>query len=575
MGATSNLDRVTSTDRQAEGPKPDNTPVGGGASPGGGGGSPTGPAGGPVLAGTYPNPISNPAGTVGWQGITAGVDGFVNNGRLITTPVGYATGGTIQIRFDVGAYDHIELTTAASFSPAGSSGRTPGATQLLDLSNHTGGPLTLTWPWSTWKPVNGLLPAEIKDGQTIRVLLKCYGSAEGTIVASWAANDSAVYNVKDYGADPIASSATNYAAFAACIADAIAKATPFKIYVPQGSYQIQHQLPIALTTGQGGSFVGDGMGSTNLVFTDAGTDNGIAVSRANGTGTYNTDHAFTFADFTVVSSSSAGGTEGISCTATGTDNGQQGMRINRVGFMSTIDGTTNWDTCIRLSNWSQVSIFQCAFIQVVSQSILINGANGVTNTFSITDNYFVGGTYGVKVDGVGGVANRIEGVLIRGNSFILQNYAVWMENSNTGGALEVSGGQINTRNAGAGVHVAGVAGIVVCGISTFNNTGGGGAWNGVEVLDACWDAKIYGNSMAGNNSGGAVQGVYIKGGPGAPPQGYRNVVTGNSFEGFGGSNAVFFDTNVQASICSQNTGDGGAYTDGGGGTVANIFNNNI
>ena len=167
------------------------------------GGPPSGPAGG-GLGGTYPNPSVTPAAGLdttaihsgdaagGDLGVTypnpyvANLQGPSGNGYGIATekPIGYATGGNIQIRFDLGCYDHIALSVNASFSPAGSAGMKSGSRQLLDLTNSTGGALTLTWNGS-WQVANGALPTSLAPGAWLRVELHSTGTTEGSIVASY------------------------------------------------------------------------------------------------------------------------------------------------------------------------------------------------------------------------------------------------------------------------------------------------------------------------------------------------------------------------------------------------------
>ena len=119
------------------------------------------------LTGTYPNPTVKLLSDVT---------------SILEKPIGYATGGNVTLRFDLGAYDAIGLTV--NLNVTGSSGIAKGAIQTLDLANTTGSPLTLAWP-AAWQLSNGALPTSLASGAWIRVELRCTGTTEASIVASW------------------------------------------------------------------------------------------------------------------------------------------------------------------------------------------------------------------------------------------------------------------------------------------------------------------------------------------------------------------------------------------------------
>lgn len=103
-------------------------------------------------------------------------------GSVQKTSVAYATGGSLGLRFDLGSYAYVGLTV--NLTVTGSAGVVAGRTQTIDLTNTTGGTLTLAWPGS-WQLLNGALPTSLAVGATIRVELNCTGTTEASIVAGY------------------------------------------------------------------------------------------------------------------------------------------------------------------------------------------------------------------------------------------------------------------------------------------------------------------------------------------------------------------------------------------------------
>jgi hypothetical protein len=103
-------------------------------------------------------------------------------GSMQKTSVAYATGGAVGLRFDLGSYAYVGLTV--NLTVTGSAGVVVGRTQTIDLTNTTGGTLTLAWPGS-WQLLNGALPTSLAAGATIRVELNCTGTTEASIVAGY------------------------------------------------------------------------------------------------------------------------------------------------------------------------------------------------------------------------------------------------------------------------------------------------------------------------------------------------------------------------------------------------------
>jgi hypothetical protein len=131
---------------------------------------------------TFAAPGAIGGGTAGAASFTEMTAASTVAAAITKTPVGYATGGNITIRFDLGSYGQIDLTTNAAFID--SVGMVRGRTQVLDLTNPSGGAFTLSWP-GAWKLLNGALPASIAAGQSIRIELNCGGTTEASIIAGY------------------------------------------------------------------------------------------------------------------------------------------------------------------------------------------------------------------------------------------------------------------------------------------------------------------------------------------------------------------------------------------------------
>lgn len=503
----------------------------------------------------------------------------------------YPTTGAIAINLGSQNNIYIGLTGAPTFSFIGLS---TGLINVLTLKNTTGGPLALTWPAvvSAGSP----LPASIAAGATIVVVLYCYGTSIGQVVALYNAPGAAgtvtsvtaagrglsaspnpivgagtltafdpnTFNVCDYGADRTGA-ADSYAAIAATISALVGSGAPGTLYFPSGKYKSSHALPVVLGSGQALMYKGDGIGVSQIIFTDTGADAGSVITKTASGGSNATDCPVTVSDIAFVCNSN-GVANGLKLTMSGTDAATLGNRIERVGFYSTANDTAhNWAVGLYLNNVSNVDVSHCSFIRT-NTGAYIDGSNGVTSGFWFTNNLFQGGSYGLRVYGLGTVNNRIEGVKCHANEFISQtNYNVWFENTNAGGVLEITGGSMTVvGGAGAGVHAVGVNGVIVRGVSISNPTGAG-AWKGVDLGSACDGSSVTGNYIVGDNSGGTVRGVVIDG------SNYCTVGL-NSFVGFGGSDNVLFGSGVTRSNCSNNVASTGAYTDSGTG---DNFNNNI
>ena len=240
------------------------------------------------IGGTATNPVINVpnlAGDVTGPLATNTVALLSGVGSILQTPIAYATGGNVQVRFDLGSYAYIGLTVNASFSPSGSAGIAAGRVQTIDLTNTTGGTLTLTWN-ASWKLADGALPTSITAGSSYRIELRCGSTTEGSIIASWFQTGSGIthltgdvtagpgsgsqaatvsgingaavpakavpitnssnqfaanlndYNVQAYGASPSAGASANVTAINAAIADMNAAGGGRLVFPGAGTYNV-------------------------------------------------------------------------------------------------------------------------------------------------------------------------------------------------------------------------------------------------------------------------------------------------------------------------------------------------
>jgi len=169
---------------------------------------PVGASVGGAMTGPLNALASNPSVGVTFKSVSTGTDGLVSGGQFqLETPSPYATGGNVQIRFDLQGFARIRLSgsPSISLSPAGSGGLKAGAQQLLLLQNFSGSAFSITWN-PDWQPMNGVaFPASIPNGQSMWIWLLCGGVTEfdvaagvfdslGAAVAALGANNNATFN---------------------------------------------------------------------------------------------------------------------------------------------------------------------------------------------------------------------------------------------------------------------------------------------------------------------------------------------------------------------------------------------
>jgi hypothetical protein len=375
--------------------------------------------------------------------------------------------------------------------------------------------------------------------------------------------DPDVFNVKDYGATGDGSTPDD-TAIAAAIAAGEATAKGFCIYFPTGIYACAHRVTIGLWTTQGLMVRGEGMGVSQIYFTNTAADSGLAITSPGTHGDYVSDTPVVVTDLSLICSAANQGT-GLSLTLVGAGVMQstQGTYINRVGFWQRTDGSTYWNIGLDMMNWAQAAVTNCRMGG--DTCARIRGTNAKTSVFWFTSCHFQGGTYGIHVDGSGGSdsSNRIEGVKITDCEFIHQTYCIYFYNQDAGGVFQVNGGSMVA--ATYGVYARGINGTDINGV-TINPLGFPNPWTAVH-FEYCDLSSVRGCSIAGYDSGGPPTPLPGSGGIYVGGTSTGTTLIGNSFAGM--VTALGLDTGTVKCLYDGNVSiDGGLYTNLGTGNVA-------
>lgn len=470
-----------------------------------------------------------------------------NIGLIAYPPeLGYATSGTIDLRFDIRSNNYIGLTGNATFTV---SGYASGRILVFTMKNTTGGTITLGWP--AWNETGDPLPTTLATGKALVVRCESYGSSLSDVYAQcitqqsvtglptggakyaslkknsttnydagWYAADT--FNVLDYGADPSGSTYTQ-AAFNSAIADLNAAGRGC-LYIPAGSYNLNGALTTITVPckimGQGkkATYIQQNNGSSN-VFTiycnDACVIRDIELN-ANGSGACLALSGSVFNGNSVVDSCSfIGGSIGID---------------GNVAFIAVSNSLFGGSYGCKFYNsynpdMSTGGVMNCQFSSSVA-GIWLSGNDGLR----VVGNQFFGGEYGLYVT-QGGIdlwfaSNHVEnqsvaGVSLQpsdslGNICINNNeFAYGSAGLNTAIDLGSASGTFNTVSiVGNVINSYGNYGIYLKNVSgcsvTANVLSGPSPGTGIFIDSTCssgsaGSTNIYGGTGTGLvNNGGFV-----------------------------------------------------------------------
>jgi hypothetical protein len=470
----------------------------------------------PAGAGTVTGPVSSVDGNAAvWNGATgtvlkdagaapllSGQDALVNildvvaNLRVRANLV-YPTGGAITLDFGGNNRIYIGLTANATFS---STNRADSRFVVLDLTNTTGGNLTLSWP-GAWKKAAFPLPGTINAGVSMRLYLECYGTGDANISAYYVALPVPVapygdYNVVAYGADP--SGATSSFAAINLAITALNVAGKGRLVFPAGNYTISGALNSVTVPCE---IVGSGQSNTVITQTDGvhsvftvNCNNGVWVHGIyfNGNGTSSNCLDLTGSAFNSSSLIDA-------CTFVG---GSIGLNIN--------GAFTNVTNCIIACNIGvlfdnavnrdeSAGLIQGCTIGSAQISILIRD-----DGLQIIGNYIIGGQVGIQQEAPNGAqfsdlwieANHIENMTVKAINIVGPTSSGGFNN------IVIVGNEFSSPGIQIDISITGVSNWLNCVTITGNAFNGCGT-NGIKVYE-CNCVTITGNVFSVETPGVAV-----------------------------------------------------------------------
>lgn len=133
-------------------------------------------------------PLASPAltGTFTSQNATLGASAshtITMNGRLVSAVKTYTFGTTLALALNAEFMQSLQLTGSSAWTVGATTGLTAGAMADIRIIGSTSGDIAVTWP-TGWKWL-GYKPTTLTQDIVGMLSLRCYGSSESDVVASW------------------------------------------------------------------------------------------------------------------------------------------------------------------------------------------------------------------------------------------------------------------------------------------------------------------------------------------------------------------------------------------------------